>query len=92
MCRESPVIVSDVSPAPGWFAIVQLGVHVTVYPLQLKAIVELMDLSTTRGGATVETCRFCEVDLDAANRVKVVRCAHTHTHTHTHTQGDGPLV
>ena len=30
MCRVSPVIVSDVSPAPGWFAIVQLGVHVTV--------------------------------------------------------------
>ena len=29
----SPVIVSDVSPAPGWFAIVQLGVQVTVYPL-----------------------------------------------------------
>ena len=28
--RVSPVIVSDVSPAPGWFAIVQLGVQVTV--------------------------------------------------------------
>ena len=26
----SPVIVSDVSPAPGWFAIVQLGVQETV--------------------------------------------------------------
>ena len=26
----SPVIVSDVSPDPGWFAIVQLAVQVTV--------------------------------------------------------------
>ena len=26
----NPEIVSDVSPAPGWFAIVQLGVQVTV--------------------------------------------------------------
>ncbi len=26
----SPEIVSDVSPAPGWFVIVQLGVQVTV--------------------------------------------------------------
>ncbi len=31
--RVRPVIVSDVSPAPGWFVIVQLGVQVTVYPL-----------------------------------------------------------
>jgi hypothetical protein len=50
--------------------------QVTVYPSHPKAIVELKEVATSRGGVVMDTCRFCEEELDSANRCKVCKRWH----------------
>jgi hypothetical protein len=45
--------------------------QMTVYTATSKAIVELKEINTTRGGVVQEVCRFCDEELDASNRCKV---------------------
>jgi hypothetical protein len=44
--------------------------QMTVYPMQPKAIVELKEVATSRGGIVVDMCRFCGEELDGSNRCK----------------------
>ena len=48
--------------------------HWTVYPSQLRVLLEFKQLHSRQGGASPDCCRFCDTELNAGNRRLVVDC------------------